>query len=245
MRRITAGATLAIVVLFGFGYFYWTYVSNQPKELELTIVSESEIDSSSNVDLNGRWVVLQSESINDPDFNIPDHPKQSQVGYRIPTVGDIDVVVGRTPDVNGSILIDNNQLVSAEITVETDKLKSNDEDQDENFRKAINSDKNNQAIFQLLNPVGPITPGTVSLSADVKGTLKLAGSQNDLLANVKGQYLKAENVDPTIANQEVIQVVVTADIIFADYAIELPDQYKSITKDSGKIEVLINFVKAE
>lgn len=240
MRRYLAGLTLALVVLAGFGMFYWQYVRNTPEELELTQVDSSIVSDIAN-DIDGKWTLIQSPVLNQAEYKIVDHPEQSQAGYRVDIVGEDIQAVGRTLNVGGSLLIADRKLVSAEITVDTDTVRSNNSAQDKAFKTALKSKDFPQATFKLSNPIGPIDENVKSINSSMIGDLQIGGQSKEVVVEVEAQYIPPENLDPKITSDTaVIQIAVSSEIDFEEFKIDKPE-YEFPLDDTITIEVLLNF----
>ncbi|HJO79950.1 MAG TPA: YceI family protein [Acidimicrobiales bacterium] len=134
--------------------------------------------------------------------------------------------VGRTPQVAGTVELDGTVIIAAEITADLRGLRTDRSFRDSKVQEALNTDSHPEAIFIL---DGPVDLGDVSTSAEVSvpGTLSVNGINQSV--NVE---LSADLVG------DVLAVVGTFDVIFADYGVEVPSASIVIAvEDHGVVEV--------
>ena len=128
-------------------------------------------------DVNGRWIV--DDEIGDFDFETA---SGSFAGFRVDeelTIGEV-VAVGRSGGVSGSLTIEANQLVAAELTVDMTTIVSNDSRREGAIRGAVGASTHPTATFVLTEPValpaGLATGETVAV--DAVGDLTVNGVTN-------------------------------------------------------------------
>jgi len=171
----------------------------------------------------GTWTV--DTSIGDySDFT------SSYVGFRVNEelgrgIGNT-TAVGRTPLVTGEVQLDGTVLLSAEIRADLRGLQTDRSFRDPKVQEALNTSTHPEAVFAL---EGPIDLGDVDTSAEVSvpGTLTVNGVSQpvdvDLYADLVGN---------------VLAVVGTFDVVFADHGVEVPSASIVIAvEDHGVVEI--------
>ena len=136
--------------------------------------------------------------------------------------------VGRTPQVVGEVELDGTVLVTAEIRADLRGLQTDRSFRDPKVQEALNTGTHPEAVFVL---DGPIDLGDVGTSAEVSapGTLMVNGTSQAVTVD-----LSADMVG------EILAVVGTLDIVFADFGIEVPSGTIVISvEDHGVVEIQV------
>lgn len=147
------------------------------------------------------------------------------VGYRVReefvTFGVVDAV-GRTNEVSGTVEIDSDTVQAAELETDMTKLRSDESRRDDALRgRGIETDRFPTASFEL---TGPFELSSEPVRA--RGRLTLHGETHPIVARVSGQR-----------SGEAIELVGSAPIEFADFAIEPPSVAGFVTvRDTGRLE---------
>jgi len=160
---------------------------------------------------------------------------QSTVGYRVKEVlGGVDTEgVGRTNQVNGSLRIQETTLLTAVFEIDVASIKSDSSKRDNQFTGNImDVSTYPTADFVLTTPIdfGSIPLPGVQLTAIATGDLTLHGVTRAVTFEVTTEY--ASNV---------IGVLGSIDITFADYGIANPSNAFVSTGDTGLLEFVLAF----
>ena len=154
------------------------------------------------------------------------------VGYRVEEVlGNgigANTAVGRTPLVAGSVELSDDSLLAVEVTADLRGLRSDKVYRDGRVRRALHTDDHPTATFTLVGPValGDVAGDGTSIEVVVAGTVIINGV--------------AGAVDVAVAATlvgDVVTVVGSFPIVFADYAIEAPSASIVVSvEDHGVVE---------
>ena len=159
----------------------------------------------------------------------------SVVGYRVKEIlfGQDTEGVGRTSAVTGSLVIANNEVASAEFSVDMTSLISDSSRRDRQVNNRIlDTATYPTATFALNDPI-VLTPEALAgsdLTVNTTGTLTLRGVTKDIPVT-----LVARLVD------NVIEVNGTIEIVFAEWQIPDPSVTAIVVEDRGLLEFLIRF----
>ncbi|MDP6062481.1 MAG: YceI family protein [Acidimicrobiales bacterium] len=136
--------------------------------------------------------------------------------------------VGRTPQVAGEVELDGMVLVAAEIRADLRGLRTDRSFRDPKVQEALNTGTHPEAVFVLDGPVDLGEAGT-SVEVSVPGTLTVNG-----ISQAVSVDLSADMVG------EVLAVVGTLDIVFADFGVEVPSASIVISvEDRGVVEIQV------
>ena len=137
--------------------------------------------------------------------------------------------VGRTPTVSGTFELDGSTLVAAEITADLGKIRTDRAGRDGKVKQALDTGNHPEATFTLAGPVDLGDPPSEGAQIEVTatGTLTLKGVTNDVEVNLSATLIG-----------EIVTVVGTFDIMFADYGIEAPSAPIVVSvEDHGVVEI--------
>jgi polyisoprenoid-binding protein YceI len=154
----------------------------------------------------------------------------SSAGYRVEEriAGQPKTAVGRTSTVDGSFTITNGQVSAAEVNVDLASMVSDESRRDEQFRgRIMATDEFPVATFTLTESFSlPSEKGIED--AKVQGTLSLRGIEKPTTFTVAGKL-----------EGDLVTIVASTDIRFADYEIPNPSIGPVSTDDRGTIEVAL------
>ena len=233
VRKILA---LVIVVAVGAVAGPWVYINlikdDAPEVLTLepsttTIAPES----TTSIAAESTTTIVPASTI-DGNWKVV---ADSIVGYRVKEtiVGQKTEGVGRTSAITGSLTIIDEQVVTAEFTVDMTTLKSDSTRRDRQVNTRILDTVNfPTATFALKEPI-TLTPEALAgsdLSVDTTGTFTLRGVTKDI-----DLTLIARLVD------NVIEVNVSIEIVFTDWSIPDPSISSILVVDRGLLEFLVRF----
>lgn len=251
-RGAVRGAVLAVVavlVLAVGGGLYFFLSGDEPDAVDLesaaavistTAPSEDlppasgeTSDSGEGAGIDGTWTVDTSIG----SFSFED-ATSSFVGFRVAeelaSIGATEAV-GRTPEVSGSIEIEGTTLLGGSFVADFTAIVSNDSRRDNKIRGALDTSQFPTGTFVLTEPVdfSAIPTDGESASVVATGDLTVHGITNSIQIP-----LEARLVD------EVIVVVGSVDIVFADYDVEAPSAAIVLSvEDHGLIELQLFFTR--
>lgn len=160
------------------------------------------------------------------------------VGYRVVEVllGQDTEGVGRTTAVTGSLTLDGSAITTAEFTVDMATLESDEDNRDRKFTGEIMETATYPtATFAITQPVdlGAVPTDGTEITASATGDLTLHGVTKSVTLEVKAQR-----------NGDIIDVLGSTNVVFADYDIANPSNGAVTTQDNGTIEFLLSFTKS-
>ena len=222
VRKIVAALiVLALLVVAG----PWVYINlikdDAPDALTLqpaVTTTAGEVQQPTNA-TDGEWAVVAD----------------SVVGYRVKEIlfGQDTEGVGRTSAVTGSLVIANNEVTSAEFSVDMTSLKSDSSRRDRQVNdRILDTATYPTATFALNDPIA-LTPEALAgsdLTVNTTGTLTLRGVTKDSPVT-----LVARLVD------NVIEVNGSIEIVFAEWQSPDPSVSAIVVEDRGLLEFLIRF----
>lgn len=180
----------------------------------------------------GAWTV--DTTIGDIDF---EQATGSFAGFRVDeelTIGEV-TAVGRTGEVSGFIQIGAGGLEAAEITVDMSTIESDRPLRDGRTRQALGTDQFPTATFVLTEPVALPADAAdgAAFSLEAAGELTVKGVTNPAVF-----ALDAQLVD------DVIVVVGSTEVTFADYGVQAPSAPIVVSvEDHGIIEFQLLFTR--
>ena len=222
VRKVVAALiVLALLAVAG----PWVYINlikdDAPDALTLqpaVTTTAGEVQQPTNA-TDGEWAVVAD----------------SVVGYRVKEIlfGQDTEGVGRTSDVTGSLVIANNEVTSAEFSVDMTTIKSDSSRRDRQVNNRIlDTATFPTATFALNEPIA-LTPEALAgsdFTASTTGTLTLRG-----VTKTVPVALTARLVD------NVIEVNGSIEIVFAEWQIPDPSVSAIVVEDRGLLEFLIRF----
>ncbi len=224
--RIATSLLVTVVVIYA-GIFLWTKVLHPAEDKlnsdDLTAVvtdtSPQATDPALASDVSGIWKATT----------------KSTLGYRVKEVlGGLDAeAVGRTNQVTGELVIEASRVMAATFSVDVGTITSDSSKRDNQFTGNImDVSTYPTADFVLTTPIDfdsiPL-PG-FQLTATATGDLTLHGVTRSVTFEVTTEY--ASNV---------IGVLGSIDITFADYGIANPSNAFVSTGDTGLLEFVLAF----
>jgi len=224
---VVRGAIVLLAVLVGLVGVPWVYINvikeDAPDALSLeptdtSLITSTSVAGSEN-DLSGEWL-LATDSI---------------VGYRVKEIlfGQSTEGVGRTSDVNGSLTVEGDSVVSAEFEVAMASLVSDSDRRDRQVKgRILDTATFPTAKFTLTSPI-VLTPEAIAgseFSVAANGELALRGVTKSV--NVE---LLARLIDG------IIEVNGQIEIVFADWQIPDPSVSRITVESAGLLEFLLRF----
>jgi polyisoprenoid-binding protein YceI len=180
--------------------------------------------------LDGAWAVDTSVG-SFADFS------DSWVGYRVDETlagNRANTAVGRTPEVTGTLTMSGTQITAVEVSADLTSLKSDDNRRDGQLqRQALETARFPQATFKLTAPIqlaaAPADGQTITATAT--GELTLHGVTKAVQVPIEARL-----------SGDVVTVVGSLEIQFADYSVEQPTSFAVLSiEDHGTMEFQVHF----
>ena len=165
-----------------------------------------------------------------------DESSGSFVGFRVEEelaqIGSF-TAVGRTGEIQGELLIEDDQLVQVLVSADLSAIVTNDSRRDRAARHALNVSENPMATFVLAGPVPLPETDDSTVSIEVLGRLTINGIARDVPL-----VLDAQMVGNTIV------VVGSTEVTFADYDVTVPSAIIVVSaEDHGIVEFQLLFTR--
>ncbi|MEO8273197.1 MAG: YceI family protein [Chloroflexota bacterium] len=180
--------------------------------------------------MDGTWTVDTSVG-SFTDFS------SSFVGYRVDETlasNTANTAVGRTPGVQGTLVLAGSTITAVEVTADLTRLVSDDDRRDGRLRdQAIETNQFPEATFRLSGPIdlGAVPADGATLTASAVGDLTLHGVTRSVTIPLEARL-----------SGDVVTVTGSIDILFADYSIERPTSFLVLSiEDHGIMELQLHF----
>ena len=228
LRTLLVLLAVAIVVVVAGVGFYLVVLRDDPPDRVALAPNDEPADAPADATPAGQWVVRTGDD--------------SFVGYRVrETFAGLSVAsdaVGRTNDVLGSLIVEDDSTVSAaDVTAGLQALESDEDRRDNAIRgRGLETDEFPEATFTLTGPLELPSPAVAGdeVAVTATGDLTLHGVTRPVEVPVEARW-----------DGSTIEVVGTIDIVFADYDIEPPSVGGFVSvEDEGEIELQLTFVPA-
>ena len=217
-RRLLLAGVLALVALAAVLGGPWVYARFLAPEPPSALGLSSTAGPSSDATLTGR--------VEDGTWEVAEG---SEAGYRLDEVlsGQPVTVVGRTEQVTGSLVVEDERLISGEVVVDVASIATDEPARDGFFRRALSVTQVPEARFTLTEPVDLEALGAGgSLQVEAVGTLTLNDVTQPATASLDARLI-ADGVE--VAGQ--IPVVLT------DHGLAAPDLGFVKVEPEGLVEV--------
>jgi polyisoprenoid-binding protein YceI len=159
------------------------------------------------------------------------------VGYRVDETlagNRANTAVGRTPDVRGTLAMAGTQVTSVEVTANLTSLQSDDQRRDGQLRsQALETGQFPEATFKLTTPMdlGTAPADGETVAGTATGELTLHGVTRTVEVQVQAQL-----------SGDVVTVIGSLEIQFADYGVEQPVSFAILSvEDHGTMEFQLHF----
>lgn len=202
--------------------------SSQPAASIGTLPSGADATLSGGLD--GSWSIDTSIG-SFSDFS------DSWVGYRVDETlagNRANTAVGRTPDVTGTLALSGTQITSVDITANLSTLQSDDDRRDGQLhRQALETDQFPQATFKLTTPIdlGTLPADGQTINVTATGELTLHGVTKTVQVPIEARL-----------SGDVVTVVGSIEIRFADFSVEQPVSFAVLSiDDHGTMEFQLHF----
>lgn len=230
---IGGGVGLALLVVAGVAIWYFVFRDTAPPKVNLERATESVKDRSGSAGaLDGTW------SIDTTIGTFSDYTS-TFAGYRVQEelvqIG-AKTAFGRTPNVTGSLTLEDTLITATEIEVDMTTLQSDEDRRDNSLRsQSIESDQFPTSQFALTEPItlDELPAEGEETTVDAVGTLTLHGVTKDVTIPLKATL-----------KDDVIVVTGELPIVFADYDITPPSSLAVLSvEDNGVMEFQLFFTK--
>ena len=180
--------------------------------------------------LSGTWTIDQTIGLFS-DFS------DSFVGYRVNETlaqNKANTAVGRTAQVNGTLVLDGTSITSVDVIANLQRLKSDDDRRDGRLHdQAIETDLFPTSEFKLTTPIdlgtAPVDGQTITETAT--GELTLHGVTKSVQVAIEARL-----------SGDVVTVTGSVNIVFADYDIQRPTSFLVLSiEDHGVMEFQLHF----
>ncbi len=226
-----------VVLVVGGGLLAATmggFFNDDPEEVSLgntTAAPEGDGD----LEFAGTWEVDNESGSLDAD-----PPTSSFAGYRIQEefagIG-ANTAVGRTQNVDGTMVIDGNEITEVDIAVDMTTLRSDRDMRDNALRdRGIETDTHPEATFVLSEPIAIAEEPEEGeeIAADATGDFTLHGVTKEITIPLQARW-----------SGDTITVVSSFDVALADHDIERPTTQRVVSiADQGTVEMQLLFKQA-
>lgn len=211
---------VVLLLLAGAGVWYFVLRDDAPPPASLDALTAQTTTPGSTParsGIDGTWKVTTGSDV--------------FVGYRIEELFANDTVkktaVGRTPDVEGTVVVEDGKVTKVEIAGDVTKLASDQSRRDQVIKgRGLQTDLFPDATFKLTEPIAldnPAKDQEVSLTA--KGELTLHGQTKPVEVELKAKW-----------NGSTIALTGSAPVVLADYGIEVISLPVVTIDDHGTLE---------
>ncbi len=234
-------AVLSLVAIVAFLYLFVFRSVEEEVSLQAAVAS---VASSTSITTNSATQPLATETKEPEEQSLVgswvlSDSQDSFVGYRVNEIlnrlGEF-TAVGRTSNIEATLEFDGTKVLFVNIIADLRSLTSDSQYRDRALRsQAIETDLFPQADFKLVDEI-QITADYktgISESYAVVGTLTLHGVPNQVVITIEGTLV-----------DEVLVIVGSYPILFADYDIEQPSSRSVVSiEDNGILEFQLFFVR--
>lgn len=202
-----------VVVLAGPPLYSRWQESRNPAPISLTSAPVAP-PASGPFDAAGTWLVTDG----------------SEAGYRVEEVlrGEDVTVVGRSPDVTGTVTVEDDSITAARVEVETTTIETGVGPRDSFLRDTLETDTFPTAVFELGAPVAlPALTGAPAAVA-ATGTLTIRDVALEVTVSLEAQRAG-----------DGVRVSGSIPVTFTDFEIEAPSLGFVQVEDEGTVEMLL------
>ena len=160
----------------------------------------------------------------------------SEAGYRVNEVlyDEQGTVVGRTESVAGVVVIEDGMLTEVRVVVDVGSIESDESARDAFFRRALDTTRFPEAVFELTDPVdvSAIGVSNAPLVTEGVGTLAMHGVSQPAAVTLEVQ----RTVDG-------VEVLATIHVTLADFDLSPPDLGWVVVEPVGVVEALLQLAR--
>jgi polyisoprenoid-binding protein YceI len=223
----TLVAVVAVVVLGGFGFYWFVLRGDAPERASLPVRTTDTTAAVTGGD------APRASSI-DGTYQVSPGPDVF-VGYRVQELFGGETIkntaVGRTSAVTGSVTIGGGQLTAVEVTADVTQLESDRSQRDNALKdRGLQTNQFPTATFVLTSPVTLPEPTVLQpIDLTVTGDLTLHGVTRSVQVQLQASWDGASSI--SVATPAGIPIVM------ADYQIEPPSNPVVSVDDNGEMEL--------
>lgn len=230
-------ACLVVVLGGGFAFYWFALRDTAPPEASLrtrddttTTVEDGGSDTTAAApdSADGEWVVLA------------DDPEAVFVGYRVLELFGGETIkkeaAGRTPTVEGTMVVDGSEVTEVEITADLTGLESDSGRRDGVVQGSVlETSEFPEATFVLTEPIdlGGTPEIDTPVTATATGDLTVHGVTKQVTFELEARW-----------NGSTIDVAGSTPVVFADFDITAPETPAVSVDSEGSIELQLTFVPA-
>jgi polyisoprenoid-binding protein YceI len=211
-----------------------TTAGSDPTSTTTTITPADETGSSGGNDIEGPWTV--DTSIGEFSFA---EASASFAGFRINEelagIGETEAV-GRTPDVAGTMVFEGTTLVATTIEADLTGIVTNESRRDKRVQSSLDTGTFPIATFELTEPIdlGGVPAEGEPVLVTAVGEMTIHGITNPLEIPLEAQLV-----------DDLIVVVGSTEIVFADYDVTVPSARVVLSvEDRGTLEIQLLMARA-
>jgi polyisoprenoid-binding protein YceI len=229
-----------VLVVGGAVFLVWFFGRTVPDEASLdaagsvTTTTSEVVGSDTTVATEGTWTI--DTSIGEFSFA---EATSTFAGFRVNEelsgFGSA-VAVGRTPDVTGTLVIQEGVVTTASIEVDLSSIVSNQSRRDSRVQRALNTSEHPRATFVLNEPIelGTDLATGETFAANATGQLTIKGITKSVTIPLEGTFVDGS-----------VLLAGGIDLTFADFDVEVPSAPIVLSaEDHGILEVQLWFTPA-
>jgi polyisoprenoid-binding protein YceI len=213
VKIVLADAVIGVAAFAGIYFLFFN--EDSPDEFELTPTDEQAAPPAEDTSVVGTWSVASG----------------SEAGYRVreklanlPAQSD---AVGRTPDVTGTVVIDDAAVSAATFTVDLTTLESDEDRRDSRVQGTLQTDQFPNATFELTSPIDLQDPTAATATVNAVGDLTLHGVTKSVTIPIEAAR-----------NGEQLELVGSITFPMADFGITPPNVGGFVTvEDDATLEL--------
>jgi len=216
---IIVGAVAALVVVLAGVAWSLGYFSDAPEEATISAAAEAVSDDGAADDDASAGPAADGQPVDDISgtWTVQANEEVTFVGYRInevlSSVGDF-TVVGRTPEVTGTMEADGTSVTAVDLVAQMDTLSTDRSGRDRAMRsQALETSEFPEATFMLTSPidVGEVPAEGETISVTATGDLTIHGVTQSVDFPLDAQLVG-----------DIIVVVGQLEVLLADFGINAP-----------------------
>jgi polyisoprenoid-binding protein YceI len=237
-RWLIIGAISVVALVVGGTFVYIHFIEGDPPA-PLSIGTVTSDASNTTNATNGASTTSEASGRSD-DSSVEgtwQPTADSIAGYRVKEklFGQSATAVGRTSDVTGKLVIDNERVTDASFTVDMTTVKSDRDQRDNQFQgRIMDTSTYPTSTFELASPIalGTIPADGKVVTYKATGKLTLHGTTKTVTVDLDAKRA-GDNID----------VSGSIPITFAEWNIPNPSFGPASTEDHGELEFLLVFAK--
>ncbi len=239
---IIGGSVIGVIALIGVGAVIWFLTRSAPEEVSLesavadvqAATTDAPAEEPPAAGIAGEWLVDTSVG----EFSFED-ATSSFVGFRIKeeltTIGATEAV-GRTPTIDGTLTIEGTTVTGVTVVADMTDIVTETSRRDSRVQSALSTSEFPNATFSLTEPfdIGRELTDGDQFSVVATGDLTITDVTKQIEIPLEAQVVG-----------DVVVVVGSVDILFADWNVEVPSAPVVLSvEDHGPLELQLFFTRA-